>query len=238
MNNISDKVFKRIKENNIKPKSRYYFITKNYFIWSIFGISILIGSLAFSMILFISKQLDWDIYPYLKENFLKTILINLPYFWLLFFCLFIGIAYYHFIHTKKGYQFKFISILLISLVVSIILGTSLYFNGFSESLEGIFLEKIPYYKNLVYTREKQWMNPQKGLLAGIIAEVELSENSFILIDLENNRWKVDATEATWKGRLIPSLNLKIKLIGKIQENYNFKALEIRPWQGQRKFNKT
>jgi hypothetical protein len=155
MKNISNKALKQIKDNNIKLKPRWYFVTKNYFIWTIFGISIILGSLAFSMILFMVKQLDWDIYHYMGDSFLKTIFISLPYLWLIFLILFTGVAYYNFIRTKRGYRFKFISILLISLIISIILGTGFYFNGFSERLENVFSEKISYYHRLVYTREKQ-----------------------------------------------------------------------------------
>ena len=106
MKNISNEVIKKIKDNNIKPKPRWYFITKNYFIWSIFGISIILGSFAFSMVLFIIKQLDWDIYHYMGDSFLKTVFISLPYLWLIFLILFTGVAYYSFIHTKRGYRFK------------------------------------------------------------------------------------------------------------------------------------
>lgn len=237
MKNISNKVLKQIKNNNIKLKPRWYFVTKNYFIWTIFGISIILGSLAFSMILFMVKQLDWDIYHYIGDSFLKTVFISLPYLWLIFLILFTGVAYYNFIHTKKGYRFKFTSILLISLIISIILGTGFYFNGFSERLENVFSEKISYYHRLVYTREKQWMQPQRGLLAGTITELTLSKNSFIFLDLENNRWKIDISKTIWKGKLAPSVSLKIKLIGKMEYNHIFKAIEIRPWQGQGKFIK-
>ena len=236
MKNISNEVLKKIKDNNIKPKPRWYFITKNYFIWSIFGISIILGSFAFSMIIFIINQLDWAIYHYIGESFLKTVFISLPYLWLIFLILFTGVAYYNFIHTKRGYRFKFISILLISLVISITLGTGLYFNGFSERLENVFSEKIPYYNRLVYSCEEQWMRPERGLLAGTITETGLPENSFILKDLNNNQWKIEASKAIWKGKLTPATGLKIKLIGKVINNNNFKAMEIRPWQqGQRKF---
>lgn len=180
MKNISNEVLKKIKDSNIKPKPRWYFLTKNYFIWSIFGISIILGSFAFSMVLFIIKQLDWDIYQYIGDSFLKTVFISLPYLWLIFLILFTGVAYYNFIHTKRGYRFKFISILLISLTVSIILGTGLYFNGFSERLENVFSEKTPYYNRLVYTYKKQWMQPKRGLLAGTIIETELPENNLCL----------------------------------------------------------
>jgi len=237
MKNISEKVFKRIKDNNIKPKPRWYFVTKNYFIWLTFGISVLLGSFTFSIILFMFKQLDWDIYHYLGDSFVKTVFISLPYLWLIFFILFIWVAYYNFIHTKRGYRFRFISILLISLIISAILGTGLYYNGFGERLENVFSKNIPYYNRLIYTCEKQWMQPHRGLLAGIITKTELSKNSFMLIDLHNNHWKIDISKTIWKGKLTPSPGLKIKLIGKIENNNIFKAIEIRPWQGEGKFMK-
>ncbi|MCK5767319.1 MAG: hypothetical protein KAH35_02955, partial [Candidatus Atribacteria bacterium] len=129
MKNISEEIFKKIKKENIKPKSYRYFATKNYFIWFLFGISIILGSFAFSMILFMFRQLDWDIYHYLGNSFLKTVFISLPYLWLIFLILFLGIAYYNFIHTKRGYRFRFITILVTSLIISTLLGTALYFNG-------------------------------------------------------------------------------------------------------------
>jgi len=230
MKNISNEVLKKIKDNNIKPKPLWYFVTKNYFIWMIFGISIILGSFAFSMVLFIIRQLDWDIYYYTGNSFLKTVLVGLPYLWLIFLILFTGVAYFNFIHTKKGYRFKFISILLFSLIISIILGSTFYFNGFSERLEKIFSENIPYYNKLVYSREEQWMKPERGLLAGTIIETVLPENNFILMDLDNNRWKIEAGKAIWKGKMTPVIGLKIKLIGKLIDDSNFKAIEIRSWQ--------
>lgn len=238
MENISNEVLKKIKDNHIKPKPRWYFITKNYFIWLIFGISIILGSLAFSMVLFMVRQLDWDIYRYIGNNWLETIFISLPYLWLIFFILFIWVAYYNFVHTKRGYRFKFISILLMSLVISIILGTGLYFNGFSERLENIFSEKIPYYNSLVYSCEEQWMQPKRGLLAGTIMEIGLPENGFTLRDLENSHWKIEVSNVIWKGKITPTPGLKIKLIGELMGGNHFKAIEIRPWQkGQGRFMK-
>ncbi len=116
------------------------------------------------------------------------------------------------------------------------MGTGIYFNGFSERLENVFLEKIPYYNRLVYSCEEQWMQPKRGLLAGTIIETELLENNFILMDLNNNRWKIEASNAIWKRKITPATGLKIKLIGKLMGGNNFKAMEIRPWQqGQGRF---
>jgi hypothetical protein len=80
------------------------------------------------------------------------------------------------------------------------------------------------------------MQPKRGLLAGTIIETELPENNFKLMDLDNNRWKIEASKVIWKGKITPIIGLKIKLIGKLIDANNFKAMEIRPWQkGQRKF---
>lgn len=182
------------------------------------------------MILFIIKQLDWDIYHYMGDSFVKTVFISLPYLWLIFLALFTGVAYYNFFHTKRGYRFKFISILLISLIISIVLGTGLYFNGFSENLQKIFSAKLPYYNQLVYSCEEQWMQPKRGLLAGTIIKIGLPENNFILEDLENNRWEIEANKVIWKGKITPVIGIKIKLIGKLINDNNFRAMEIRPWQ--------
>jgi hypothetical protein len=58
------------------------------------------------------------------------------------------------------------------------------------------------------------------------------------MDLDNNRWKIEASKVIWKGKITPIIGLKIKLIGKLIDDNNFKAMEIRPWQkGQRKFIK-
>jgi len=237
MNKISEEVLKKIKEENIKPKSYWHFVTKNYCIWFLFGISIILGSFSFGMILFMFRQLDWDIYHYLGNSFLKTVFISLPYLWFVFFILFLSVAYYNFVHTKRGYRYRFIFILFISLAISAIFGTGLYFNGFSENLENIFSQKIPYYNKLVYTCESQWMYPEKGLLAGTITQLGISKNSFRLIDCKNQLWEVNIDNTIWKGKLEPLTGLRIKLIGKMEDASHFKAIEIRPWKGKGNLSK-
>lgn len=79
------------------------------------------------------------------------------------------------------------------------------------------------------------MQPKRGLLAGTIIETGLPENNFILRDLDNNHWKIEAGKVVWKGKITPATGLKIKLIGKLIDDNNFKAMEIRPWQGRGRF---
>jgi hypothetical protein len=80
------------------------------------------------------------------------------------------------------------------------------------------------------------MQPKRGLLAGTIIETKLPENNFMLMDLNNNRWKIEASKVIWKGKITPVIGLKIKLIGKLIDDNNFKAMEIRPWKkGQGRF---
>jgi hypothetical protein len=50
------------------------------------------------------------------------------------------------------------------------------------------------------------------------------------MDLDNNRWKIEAGKVIWKGKNTPATGLKIKLIAKPTYDNNFKVMEIKLWQ--------
>jgi uncharacterized protein YdeI (BOF family) len=75
-----------------------------------------------------------------------------------------------------------------------------------------------------------WMSPKNGLLAGEISVI-ISEQEMRLKDLKGRLWTVMIEDTVWRGQLNPVKNLKIKLIGRIQDQGRFRADEIRPWQG-------
>ena len=80
--NIAKKVLEQIKSKGILPKPRWRFLLKDYLIWLFFGLTIIVGSLASSIIIFMVRSNDWDLYNRLHlPFFLKT----LPYFWIIIF---------------------------------------------------------------------------------------------------------------------------------------------------------
>jgi hypothetical protein len=51
MSNLREKIIKKIEQGEIKKTSRWYFLTKKYFFWVSFSLSIIFGALSFSIFL-------------------------------------------------------------------------------------------------------------------------------------------------------------------------------------------
>ena len=112
MADISKETLKKIKEERIIPRPRWYFLSKNYFFWLMFLLTTILGSIASSMVLLLTGDVDWDIFPYLGINLPKAILISLPYLWIILLFFFLYITYYNFSRTRTGYRYRFILIFL------------------------------------------------------------------------------------------------------------------------------
>ena len=81
---LSKNVLKKIKEDKIEPKPKWIFSLRDLAFWAIFAISLVLGSISTSLIIFILRSNDWDLYKRLGHGLFKFVLITLPYFWLIF----------------------------------------------------------------------------------------------------------------------------------------------------------
>jgi len=131
--------------------------------------------------------------------------------------------------TKTGYRYSPILIVGGSFVLSIVLGTLLFFAGGGEKLEQKFADKVSFYESIEEKKIKRWSMPEKGFLSGIIIK---KEENIIIEDLNGKQWEIDFSEAEVKKRLSLKKDEKIKIIGKILEDNIFVAEEIRPWKGR------
>ena len=80
---------------------------------------------------------------------------------------------------------------------------------------------------MVVSRNSIERNPELFDFSQDHQEIELE-------DLEGNHWVVDIGDTIWRGRLRPTANLKIKIIGKMTAKTQFVADEIRAWQRREK----
>ncbi len=227
MTDISKKTLEKIKKEQVHPKPRWYFLTRDYFFWIMFVITTLLGGVAFGMILFITTNLDWDIYQYLGLSLPEAVVTSLPYLWIALLVFFLFITYYNFIHTRRGYRYRFVVIFLISLLISILLGFGFFHYGWTENVERQLRARIPGYQHMVYTGENQWMQPEKGLLSGTIVEINVEEKSLRLKDHHGKEWTIDINNAMIRGNLSLTKNLEIKILGKKVSEDFFEANEIR-----------
>ena len=74
-NNLEKRILEKIKKEKIKPIPRWFFILKNSFFLSMLGFSVLIGSLAFSVLFYIFSDNSFYFFDKFDFEKVKTIII-------------------------------------------------------------------------------------------------------------------------------------------------------------------
>ena len=233
MTDISKDTLRKIKKHKVRPHPKRYFLFRHSATWTLFGLSILLGSVASGIAIFQIRHVEWDLYQHLGHGLIEFILLVFPYFWLIFLLGLTGFAYYSFRRTEQGYRYSTMWVVLQSIILSIIGGGLLYASGLSERLETVFQANIPLYRGLQEHKQRVWMSPRQGLLAGRIKKI-MPGQKIQIEDLQGNYWEIDIGDTIWRGRLRPVENLRIKILGQMKGESEFIADEIRPWKGPRR----
>ena len=232
MKDISEKVIEKIKESNVQPYSKWRFVFHRFVMWVLFGISILLGSIACGITIFQLQYAEWDLYQHLSHSLLEFVILIVPYFWLVFMIGFTVFAYYFFRHTERGYRYSTVALVCLSLGISIAGGFVFDKAGFAERLEGIFRNRVSFYRVLQERKERIWVAPKSGLLAGEILDI-MPDGKMKFLDFNNLQWIILARHTVWRGKMKPLKGLKIKIIGRMESKNLFVAEEIRPWRGRK-----
>ncbi len=228
--NISQEILETIKEKKITPKPKWQFLFKDYFIWAITGIFLIIGSLSAAVVIYMIDNNDWDLYQKASDSFLGFVFATLPYFWILFLILFIFIADYNLRQTKGGYRYGLGKIILSTVLVSLILGSLFYNLGLAKTIDQTFND-IPIYRKIMEHRHQVWMQPNKGLLVGQILSAK-DKNNFILKDLDGKDWQVFCCQDMVIEEELEK-GLRIRAIGQEKEKSSFEAIRIMPLIGKK-----
>lgn len=226
---LSESILSKIKEEKIKPKSRWQFVLRDYVVWFVFFVSLFLGSISIATTIYLLQINDWGAYAVVTPNFLNFVLLTLPYFWLIVFPIFIWISYHYFQNTKTGYRFGFVKIVVFNLGASCVLGVVFYAVGIGSFTDDVFVKKAPFYGHMMLEREKIWHSPEKGTVAGKIGDIEDGEY-FILLGMRGEELPVLYSNAKVSRGVIIEEGEMIKVFGEEEEGY-FYAKEIRQLSG-------
>jgi hypothetical protein len=227
----SQKLISQITSQNIKPRPRWYFVFENYVFWGLFFLFLILGGLAFSIILYALTENDLDLLWFPFSSKMQFIIASLPFLWILFLVVFFFISVFGIRHTKKGYRYPFLRIFSLNLLLSVLLGSIFFYTGGAEKIERIFAQAVPIYKSVEEHKVSRWSNPESGFLSGIILEGE-DEGVITTEDFEGKKWEIEIQEAVIRPRVSLVPGEKIKIIGQVLENHIFTAEEIRSWGGR------
>lgn len=235
----------KIKNEEIKPISKSFFMIKKIVIYLFLWFSILIWALSISIVFWYLFEADWFLSH--KLGLLKVTINFLPFFWIIFLAISIIISYFNFKNTNKWYKFYLWQIILINILSSFIIWILFYFSGFSHLIEEKIQNNLPKYREYfvqdnISRMKEVWQNEESGLLLWIIVnlnnskELKPSVNYIKLKDTNNKIWNIKISEKT-----IIRHNLELKTWTKIKlvwekKSYNiFETSEIRPFIGNWKW---
>lgn len=231
MKNLIQSTLAKIKQEHIAPEPRWKFLARQFGVWMALGLIVLLGALSVSVVYFLLTQLDWELPGMMHQNIFFYGLGVFPYFWLFLLGIFSVVAFWGIRKTENGYRFSWFKIIFLLVGGILLTGTVLSFIGVNKRFNGSMMRSVPYYANHTITKEKQWMQPELGFLAGTIRNIEA--NTIALEDLNGQAWKVQINNQTLvRPSADVSVGQMIKLIGFQKDGQNFSATEIRPWVGR------
>lgn len=215
MSNLQNEILKQIKAEKLEPKGKWQFILKDSFIWFLFGLAALVGSFAFAVVLLVAKTnilLDGSWW------------LTIPYFWALILFLFVIVAFLNIKHTKSGYKFNLYVLILISVALSLIIGSVIFMLGWSVHIERGAYHFVPGYEKMMEQHFNAWSKPVDGVLMGVV--IKIDPEHFILMAPRRQEWKVNYSDLNEEFILE-----RIQVIGEKIGEQEFNAEEIRPWFG-------
>lgn len=221
----------RIKEEDIKPVPRWRFTFRNSLFMGAFLLAVLLGALAFSIILFAIQQVDFNLTQHLSHSPLELFLGLLPLIWITLLITALLLGMYGIRYSKKGYKFTAARQLGYSAALSVLLGTLFFITGGAQWLDHSFETHISLYESINEKKIQIWMRPGEGQLAGHIEQIE-DRDIIRLVDFSGKTWRIFYDRKTF----IPPVVLLekgeyIKIVGTMMNDNQFQAAEIRPWQG-------
>lgn len=228
MTSLSQEIIGKIKHDHIAPVPRWHFLLKSYAYWLFLGMSIILGSLSFSVIVHILRTGDLGMLKHLQGNIFTSSVMLLPYFWFFSLCVCELVAYYNWKHTRGGYRFRRRWIMFSSVAASVLFGSGLYAMGMGEAIDETMARSIPFYDQSKHSARRQiWMQPERGLLVGKIIQVGPQEGVILIEDEGGNSWMVKKSVTP----LPPPVGIKkgkvVKIVGSKEKDYVFSAKEIR-----------
>ena len=229
MSNASEKIIAKIESEKIKPRPQWQFSLKKYSVLALTVIALILGSLSFSLVLYLINNQDWGLQTISRSRFIFLIFMSLPFAWLVFLILFIAFIFFNFRQLRNGYKYPMRTIVATACLTIIILGSLAAGLGLHRQLHQMFSRQIPFYQTTFDPRHRLWIQPQKGFLAGQITAHQ--GDDLYIIDPLSNDWHIDITKRTV---VAPELKLEpneeVKIIGIIIRPGDFDAQEIRPWE--------
>ncbi len=182
---LSKKIIKEIQEKQIIPKSKIFFIIKNMLFWLFSVLSVLIGAISFSTILYNLSGNQEIINAFLLKNNISLEIFNfLPVFWIIILIIFLLLSIKNYKKTNNFYKYNLYFIFLIIIVLAFGFGSLMFSVGIGQKTEQLTQNYLPFYNKHI-----QIMNLKKEIFKNKLQDIGVT--SQILIENPELKEKID-----------------------------------------------
>lgn len=191
---LSASILEKIEREHVGQTPRFAFLCIEWGIWALWVLSILIGAVAFSMMIFFSLHAGFAFYEVTHEKAFDFFMEVMPYAWVIVFVLMAVLAHYNLRHTKRGYKYQVWQVLLSSILLSFIGGLFLHNFGMAYVLDNFIAQRLPMVPALQAMEARMWQAPQDGRMLGRASGMPIGDHTLLFTDKEGVAWKLDTAE--------------------------------------------
>ena len=145
---ISSSILARITGEHITPKPRYAFLLREGFLISLVLATILVGTVAVAVMIFILMSANYALYEATHSNFVTFLFDVLPALWGLSFVALILLVYTELRQVKSGYRYSVGTIIGGSLLLSCVGGLVLHGLGCGYALDQFLGKQVSMYMSM------------------------------------------------------------------------------------------
>ena len=210
---VAEKVLAFIEKENVQPHSKWYFFFTNEFFWALGVTSICIGAFSFAIILLTYFNADPGLYRVDYDSYADFLFEWVPILWIVSLVLFVYVGYKNIQHTKRGYRYPFLLIVLGGFMLSVIGGTFLFIYGFASALDREFERRLPVYQSVQELKKEVALRPHRGGVGGEVISISDDISSFVLRDFKGSVWTISTEELPDIDKEIILENTYVRIIG-------------------------
>lgn len=230
MKDLSNDIIKSIEKGAVKPVPHWQYVAKKLLFLAVTVFLVLLGALAMSLGMYIIQSIDWNVYQLLGYGNVWSFFLNaFPYIFIFLLIISLILAYYLYRQTPKGHKINLSMLVIVLIVVGLSLAFMLHILGVNR--EAYFqLARMPFYHQMMFTKEGEWSQPGKGLLWGEV--LGMNNGKFSLRDNGGKSWNVLYDNNTSFDRNISeAVGQDVKIIGKQSGDNEFQAKQVQGWDG-------
>ncbi len=224
---FSRKIMEQINADKITPLPRWRFLILRWSLMFSVIFSVMLGGLSVAATLFLFVDFHRHglfAIPHDVVEFLGMV----PFLWIAALGIFVILARISLKYTKKGYKYSTSAIVLVSVLLSIMLGLTLNLFGVGKITHEL-LNTVHAYNLVVQDSRKVWSHTEKGRLNGVVTSIE-DNNNFSVIDSGGRVWKIRIATTTDEP-FSPKKDSDIRMSGLLESSTSiFIAQSVHEWE--------